>query len=272
MTYEEYLKLIKQQQAAQLSKDRRIINSDLKTALQAEEDAYNEGVAEVNQSYTDAIRKNETQRLLNQRAIERKAAEMGLTDSGFNRTQQTANQIAFSNAASDAELAKAKAVNTLAATMRANKLKLQSGAKASISELENAYDKAASDTATDLYKADLDAAEKQNKASAERTKTYSTLLSDIADAADDNTKLAKIHAYTAFYDDDLDEYYTTPEIRSALNAAGISLEDWKRYMMAQEKIYPDIKATQAILANELDPTGLKRKNYFMFSKLLEEKE
>lgn len=248
MTYEEYLKLIKQQQAAQLSKDRGIINSDLKTALQAEEDAYNEGVAEVNQSYTDAIRKNETQRLLNQRAIERKAAEMGLTDSGFNRTQQTANQIASSNAASDAELAKAKAVNTLAATMRANKLKLQSGAKASISELENAYDKAASDTATDLYKADLDAAEKQNKASAERTKTYNTLLSDIADAVDDNTKLAKIHAYTAFYNDVLDEeYYTTPEIRSALNAAGISLEDWRNYYMEMENIEkPFIPSSQVM--------------------------
>jgi hypothetical protein len=148
--------------------------------------------------------------------------------------------------------------------MRANKLKLQSGAKASISELENAYDKAASDTATDLYKADLDAAEKQNKASAERTKTYNTLLSDIADAVDDNTKLAKIHAYTAFYDDDLDEYYTTPEIRSALNAAGISLDAWKRYFMKQEGIYADKRATQAIIANELDPLGLKRNNYFRF--------
>jgi hypothetical protein len=259
VTYEEYLKLIKQQQAAQLSKDRGIINSDLKTALQAEEDAYNEGVAEVNQSYTDAIRKNETQRLLNQRAIERKAAEMGLTDSGFNRTQQTANQIASSNAASDVELAKAKAVNTLAATMRANKLKLQSGAKASISELENAYDKAASDTATDLYKADLDAAEKQNKASAERTKTYNTLLSDIADAVDDNTKLAKIHAYTAFYDDVLDEenYYTTPEIRSALKAAGISLEDWRNYYMEMENIEkpftPSSQVMPIIANNPISP-------------------
>ena len=98
--------------------DEETIKAYADASVQAITDGYNADVAETTESYESAFRENDIQVKLNERYLERKAAEMGLTDSGMNRTQMTANQISYANQKGALTAQKQKAIDTLAATMR----------------------------------------------------------------------------------------------------------------------------------------------------------
>lgn len=151
--------------AAQAEKD--LINEAANEELDLIKQDYETSVAETKQGYEDAFRRNATQRAINKRYLERKAAEMGLTDSGLNRTQQTANQLSYANqnAALDAGLL--KDVNTLSAAMEARKRETESKRKSDLAtvnanlesgkaKLWSDYDAEVRSTAEDLYKSDAD--------------------------------------------------------------------------------------------------------------------
>lgn len=53
-------------------------------------DNYNYRIAEAEKAYDDSYRENAIQKLINERQVAESMANMGLTDSGLNRTQQTA--------------------------------------------------------------------------------------------------------------------------------------------------------------------------------------
>jgi hypothetical protein len=109
-------------------------------------------------------KKNEAQRLLNQRYIERKAAEMGLTDSGFNRTQLTASQLAYSNQQGNIMRDQQKAVDTLATAMRSQLAELDMKRNTSLNDLDRSYNQYAIEQANNLYEADVKAAASANSA------------------------------------------------------------------------------------------------------------
>ena len=161
---EYYYNLFKNQNKEQLDKDIADINSQYDASEKIVKDNYNAQIAEANDSYIDLHRKNETQRLLNQRYIERKAAEMGLTDSGFNRTQQTAAQLGYTTAQSDYFMQQQKAVDTLALAMNSKLTELATERNTDINNTYRAYDESATKYANELYKADLDAEAEAEKA------------------------------------------------------------------------------------------------------------
>lgn len=149
--------------AAQAEKD--LINKAANEELDLINQDYETSVAEAKQGYEDAFRRNATQRAINERYLERKAAEMGLTDSGLNRTQQTANQLSYANqnAALDAGLL--KDVNTLSAAMKARKMEVERTRSNNLSAVDtnlesgkaklwSDYDSSVRSSAEDLYKAD----------------------------------------------------------------------------------------------------------------------
>lgn len=150
-TYDEYVDDVRKQQQDQKDKDianQKALYEANKTVVT---DTYNAQIADTNDSYGDLHRKNETQRLLNQRYIERKAAEMGLTDSGFNRTQQTASQLAYSNQQGEYFRQQQKAVDTLALTMKNKLTELETTMNTNINAIEEGYEKSAIQTGAEMY-------------------------------------------------------------------------------------------------------------------------
>lgn len=98
--------------------DKNIINQNADASVQSITEDYDTQIADTKDSYEDAFKANEVQVKLNERYLERKAAEMGLTDSGLNRTQMTANQLSYANQKGELTAQRQKAVDTLAAAMR----------------------------------------------------------------------------------------------------------------------------------------------------------
>ena len=134
---------------------------------QAITESYDTQIADTQASYENAFRQNEVQRVLNERFLERKAAEMGLTDSGMNRTQQTANQLSYGNQKAALTAQKQKAIDTLAAAMRAKITDIKTAEDAQVRAIEKQYDANADAYALNRHNADVEAEKEKYKAQVE---------------------------------------------------------------------------------------------------------
>lgn len=102
-------------------------------------------------AYEDDYRANAVQKEINQRMVAENMANMGLTDSGLNRTQQTAVQLSYANQKGNIDLARQKQIdafvremNTQLATIEQNRLTARAG-------IEDSYTQAAAENATKAY-------------------------------------------------------------------------------------------------------------------------
>lgn len=131
--------------AIQAAKDANKANIQLIT------DDYTTQIADAKAAYDPYFRQNEIQRAVNERFLERKAAEMGLTDSGLSRTQQTANQLSYGNQNAEFMRQRQKAVDTLKAAMDAKILEQNTNLNTNIAGIKTTYaDKRTAD-ATSMY-------------------------------------------------------------------------------------------------------------------------
>lgn len=103
------------------------------------EDNYGTQIADAKAAYDPLFRQNEIQRAVNERFLERKAAEMGLTDSGLSRTQQTANQLSYGNQNAEYMRQRQKAVDTLKAAMDAKILEQNTNLNSNIAGIKTTY-------------------------------------------------------------------------------------------------------------------------------------
>lgn len=156
MTLEEYRKQIKEAQKIAEEADVTASNKLYDAQKKAVEDVYGKKIGDTAESYDDAYKKNETQRFVNSRALERRMAEMGLTDSGLNRTQQTALQLSYGNQNANITMQKQKAIDTLAAAMSSEVAGIESKKLAEAQNIRSAYDEAALTGAKELYKNEQD--------------------------------------------------------------------------------------------------------------------
>ena len=97
---------------------------------------YAEDVTDTREAVADAREVNAIQRALNERNINERMANLGLSDSGYADVTRAGNEAAFENTATNLTRNEQKALDTLAATLRENKDALN---------LEREQDKAAVD-------------------------------------------------------------------------------------------------------------------------------
>lgn len=243
-------------------KSKNIINTKYDGQKQTLQENYDAGVANTNEAYDDAFRKNEIQVKLNERYLERKAAEMGLTDSGLNRTQMTANQLSYANQKGELTRQRQKAIDTLAATMRAKMTDINNNQTAdiaevdmnlntSIAQMKSDNQKWASEQASEMVKVDKEAETARTKAEQEAinarnsliTPKYEKLLIDIYN--EDLSSEQKINAIETFglvYG-----FETIEQANDVLERAGLDedyeyvlKEDGKGYLEKKEKTEENI--------------------------------
>nr|DAO88775.1 MAG TPA: hypothetical protein [Caudoviricetes sp.] len=185
-------------------KEKALVNTAADTNRQTITDDYNAQIATANQSYDELIDQNEVQKIINERKIAENMANMGLTDSGLNRTQMTAAQLSYSNNQAKINRQRQAAVDTLARAMNAQLAEVESNRAASLQSIDSTYDKQAVSNATSIYNTELEASAKavslsQNNASDKAT-ARNTLISKLSD---DNLSTA---AKTAYYNSYVSQY------------------------------------------------------------------
>ena len=124
---------------------------------------YDTEIFEEGRAYQDQYRENAVQKAINERQVAESIANLGLTDSGLNRTQQTAVQLSAANNKAAIDRQRQSAIDKLnlaktqdLSTIRQNWLK----DKASINQ---SYDNQIAQTAQELYNKNLEEQTKRIK-------------------------------------------------------------------------------------------------------------
>ncbi len=112
-SYEEYLKEQEESRKAELENRLNTSNESFDTQKTQVTENYNKQIDDTTDSYEDLYRENAVQKIINERAVAENMANLGLTDSGLNRTQQTAVQLSYANNKAKFDVSRQKAVDSL---------------------------------------------------------------------------------------------------------------------------------------------------------------
>lgn len=207
-TLEEYKKEALNATNAQRQADKTATEQNYESQKKLVTDTYNKQIDETANSYEDLYRQNAVQKLINEREVAENMANLGLTDSGLNRTQQTAVQLSYSNTKAKYDVSRQKAVDSLAAEL-ANKISTLDTEKLSaIAGIDSNYDNAALSTAQSMRNADIEAETARYKAEQEQiaatNKAYyaaqQKILSAQAKTEKENSYIIKANGATLSYD------------------------------------------------------------------------
>lgn len=116
---------------------------------------YDKKIADEKIAYDSEYQKNAVQKLINQKKIAETNANLGLTDSGLNRTQQTAAQLSYANQKGKIGLARQNALDNLTLAMTDAITTLQNEKASGIRGIEEKWDNLSTEQGIDEYNTQL---------------------------------------------------------------------------------------------------------------------
>lgn len=196
--------------------------------------AYNKAVKSMDEAYNDAYDENAVQRLINERQIAENMANLGLTDSGLSRTQQTAAQLSYTNTKNKIDRQRQAAADELAAQLAETISSIEQNRLSSESSIKESYSQRADSKAAAAYEIDA------NTEAAKEQAKYNYLIKTAE--MQNNAKQEKYHGFSLdIYDKIMDEFdkRNLPAAERLLNryAVNLSQEDayyWAYYLIEQK--------------------------------------
>ncbi len=114
VVYDDYLNQAKSYWDPERKKEEEKIKSVSEMQKKSVTDIYNKQSDDTEVAYEDDYRENAVQKLINEREVAENMANLGLTDSGLNRTQQTAIQLSYANNKAKLDRQKQAQLDTIA--------------------------------------------------------------------------------------------------------------------------------------------------------------
>ena len=161
----ELYDIYKKQGTAQRDADVAASDKMYDTQRRQTQDTYDRQIKETNNSYEDMYRENAVQKLINEREIAEDMANSGLTDSGLNRTQQTAVQLSYANGKNKIDVNRQKAVDTLAASLADAISSIDANKLSAAEKIRSSYESSWNSAAQSTYAKELEEQTKQVEAS-----------------------------------------------------------------------------------------------------------
>ena len=159
----ELYDIYKKQGAAQRDADVSASDKMYDTQRRQTQNTYNRQIQDTNNSYEDMYRENAVQRLINEREIAEDMASSGLTDSGLNRTQQTAVQLSYANGKNKIDTNRQKAVDTLTASLADAISSIDANKLSAAEKIRSSYESSWNSAAQSTYAKELEEQTKQQK-------------------------------------------------------------------------------------------------------------
>lgn len=125
---------------------------------------YEGQMAESGAEYDDLERQNAVQKLINEREVAENMANLGLTDSGLNRTQQTAVQLSAANNSAKIAREKQAMYNAFKRELTSRLADNEASRASAEASIRSGYEKQAMDAAVSSYNTDVDAWQKNYEA------------------------------------------------------------------------------------------------------------
>ena len=152
----ELYDIYKKQGTAQRDADVAASDKMYDTQRRQTQDTYDRQIKDTNNSYEDMYRENAVQRLINERKIAEDMAGLGLTDSGLNRTQQTAVQLSYANSKNKIDVNRQKAVDTLTASLADAVSRIDANKLAAAEKIRSSYESSWNSAAQSTYAKELE--------------------------------------------------------------------------------------------------------------------
>lgn len=152
----ELLEIYRRNGTPQMKADIAASGKVYDTQRQQTQDTYDRQIKDTNNSYEDMYRENAVQRLINERKIAEDMAGLGLTDSGLNRTQQTATQLSYANSKNKIDVNRQKAVDTLTASLADAVSRIDANKLAAAEKIRSSYESSWNSAAQSTYAKELE--------------------------------------------------------------------------------------------------------------------
>ena len=148
---DDYKKELEKLYAASQAEDIAASDKKYETEKKLTNDQYNRQINETENSYEDLYRENAVQKLINEREVAENMANLGLTDSGLNRTQQTAVQLSYANNKNKIDTTRQKAVDQLTYSLADAISKLDTAKTEAAAGIKSNYASAVASGAQEMY-------------------------------------------------------------------------------------------------------------------------
>ena len=152
----ELLEIYRRNGTPQMKADIAASGKVYDTQRQQTQNTYNRQIQDTNNSYEDMYRENAVQKLINERKIAEDMAGLGLTDSGLNRTQQTAVQLSYANSKNKIDVNRQKAVDTLTASLADAVSRIDANKLADAEKIRSSYESSWNSAAQSTYAKELE--------------------------------------------------------------------------------------------------------------------
>lgn len=218
---DEYYKeeLERSQGNRQTDKDSK--NKQFDTNEQTIKENYTGKIEDAKEEYEHLFRENAVQKLINERQIAENMANLGLTDSGLNRTQMTANQLSYANNNAEYSRQRQKAVDKLNTTMNQYLTQNEIDRNAAINKIDKDYDDKAYSDAVSRYTTDVEAENDRIKAEIDAETDRINAQISANTAAEKNRTSALNSLHTKLMDGNLTEEQKIALIKNANLQVGI---------------------------------------------------
>ena len=154
----DYDEILKRQQEAVASKKAEregTINTLYNSQKTVTQDEHNRLIDSIEKDYADEYQKNAVQKLINERQIAETNENLGLTDSGLNRTQQTAAQLSYANQKGKLDIAKQTRLDEQSAALASAIAQIENNRLAALDDNATYWQGVAADNAQAEYEANV---------------------------------------------------------------------------------------------------------------------
>lgn len=233
-------KLYKSELTSALADNDKLYGSQADSA----NNTYDAQVGEANKAYEDSYRENAIQKLINERQVAESMANLGLTNSGLNRTQQTAVQLSYANNKANIDRQKQSQIDALELARTQSLDSIEQNRLASAASINDNWVQRVNSLASDEYKTNVEAeTARLNKIEEETTKRLkqqtdnsntrktqkstdiSNLRTYLIDNSDDKEYAVEL---IKEFEEEYEDIISKTEIKTLLKAANISESDYNK--------------------------------------------
>ncbi len=180
MKFEDYQKAANESFATDRDAEKGVINSAHDASKANVQTQYDNAVTDTKVGYESEYQKNAVQKLINEKKVAETNANLGLTDSGLNRTQQTAVQLSYANQKGKIDLARQGVLDDLALNLTSALTEIETNRSVDLLAADQKYNDKAYLAAQTNYNNDLTALNNQIASGYEQ---YSAIAQAEIDAA-----------------------------------------------------------------------------------------
>ena len=266
VNYDSILKAQLEKDAVNKKADVDTFSSGYDSQINNTQAVYDKKIADEKVAYDSEYQKNAFQKLINEKIIAETNANLGLTDSGLNRTQQTAVQLSYANQKGKIDLARQSALDNLTLAMTDAITTLQNKKASGIRDIENNWKSYSENQAQNTYNAQLNSIAGQlsdmGAQYVDAVKAEADAVAEVQKAAINASAKAKenennkiLWYYTGTYDEDDNPIFRNSEGKTQAFGKGVNPytnENNKKYVITDKKGNIVTKDKSVLKANGTD--------------------